>query len=116
MTFLISGCCCSFILSVRLQMLNDDEDSIVEPRRPERRRLTLNQVEEWVPEYVFHCSGNEGDNSSIPTPVECTVCLDPFTDGDYLRKLPCGYEFHSYCIAKWLVERNSTCPLCKLDL
>eukprot|EP00547_Thalassionema_nitzschioides_P006929 CAMPEP_0194201242 /NCGR_PEP_ID=MMETSP0156-20130528/1556_1 /TAXON_ID=33649 /ORGANISM="Thalassionema nitzschioides, Strain L26-B" /LENGTH=369 /DNA_ID=CAMNT_0038926375 /DNA_START=348 /DNA_END=1457 /DNA_ORIENTATION=- len=115
-TFLITGCCCSFILSVRLQMLDDDDESAVAPRRPERRRLTFDQVEEWVPEYVHRCNGNEEDNLSTSTPVECTVCLDPFLDGDYLRKLPCQHEFHSYCIAKWLVERNSTCPLCKLDL
>mmetsp|Transcript_12092 Transcript_12092/g.18559 ORF Transcript_12092/g.18559 Transcript_12092/m.18559 type:complete len:416 (-) Transcript_12092:164-1411(-) len=116
-TFLISGCCCSFILSVRLQMLDDDDnESAAAPRRPERRRLTIDQVEEWLPEYVHCCDGNEDDNSSTSTPVECTVCLDPFSDGDYLRRLPCQHKFHSYCIAKWLVERNSTCPLCKLDL
>lgn len=115
-TFLITGCCCSFILSVRLQMLDDDDESAVAPRRPERRRLTFEQVEEWAPEYVHRCNEDEEENSSTSTPVECTVCLDPFSDGDYLRKLPCQHVFHSYCIAKWLVERNSSCPLCKLDL
>jgi len=117
-SFLVSGCCCSFILSVRLQILNDDDETTVAPPRPTRRRLTFDQVEEWVPEFVYHIPNEETENKeeTIRDPVECTVCLDPFQDGEYMRKLPCGHQFHSYCIAKWLVERSSTCPLCKLDL
>jgi len=116
--FLVSGCCCSFILSVRLQILNDDDETTVAPPRPTRRRLTFDQVEEWVPEFMYRAPDEEGKtkDESTSDPVECTVCLDPFQGGEYMRRLPCEHEFHSYCIAKWLVERSSTCPLCKFDL
>uniref|UniRef100_A0A7R9WLD9 RING-type domain-containing protein n=1 Tax=Craspedostauros australis TaxID=1486917 RepID=A0A7R9WLD9_9STRA len=33
-----------------------------------------------------------------------------------MRKLPCDHTFHANCIARWLVERSATCPLCKIDL
>jgi len=46
----------------------------------------------------------------------CTICLDDYEVGDRLRCLPCGHAFHADCIAKWLIERSATCPLCNLNL
>eukprot|EP00536_Pseudo-nitzschia_multiseries_P014080 jgi/Psemu1/320603/estExt_fgenesh1_pm.C_6540001 len=46
----------------------------------------------------------------------CTICLDDYGVGDRLRCLPCSHVFHAKCIAKWLIERSATCPLCNLDL
>lgn len=47
----------------------------------------------------------------------CVVCLDEFTDGDKIRRLPqCGHEFHSSCIDPWLMTRKRYCPMCKADV
>ena len=108
LSLMLSGCVCSFCLSVWLQ----DTEPPPAPARPERRRLTREQVESLLP---AHQRIGHADDSS-ETPCECSICLDDFTEGDYVRKLPCNHEYHSECIVKWLVERHSTCPLCKLDL
>mmetsp|Transcript_114085 Transcript_114085/g.317593 ORF Transcript_114085/g.317593 Transcript_114085/m.317593 type:complete len:430 (+) Transcript_114085:1-1290(+) len=42
----------------------------------------------------------------------CPVCLAHFDCYDAVVKLPCQHLFHRSCIAKWLVERKSVCPLC----
>jgi len=50
----------------------------------------------------------------------CSICLEDFEEGEKLRVLPCGHQFHSDCIEQWLTTRPSpVCPLCKqspLDL
>lgn len=30
----------------------------------------------------------------------CVICLDAFTNGDILRRLPCNHEYHRDCIGK----------------
>lgn len=42
----------------------------------------------------------------------CAVCLDDFTEGSWLRELPCSHMFHRACIDPWLVS-HGRCPLCK---
>ncbi|KAF9580505.1 hypothetical protein BGW38_002834, partial [Lunasporangiospora selenospora] len=45
----------------------------------------------------------------------CAICIDEFSEGEEVRKLPCGHEFHCECIDPWLMRKSSTCPLCKYD-
>jgi hypothetical protein len=33
--------------------------------------------------------------------ADCVVCLDTFNDGDVLRLLPCGHEYHRDCIGRF---------------
>eukprot|EP00736_Rhodelphis_marinus_P013348 Rmarinus@m.7371 len=42
----------------------------------------------------------------------CSICLDDFSEGDSLRRLPCGHYFHQPCVDKWFGSRL-LCPLCK---
>lgn len=35
-----------------------------------------------------------------------------YDDGEEIGGVDCGHEYHSECIKKWLVTKNS-CPVCK---
>lgn len=42
--------------------------------------------------------------------VTCLICVDDFVDGDQIRTLPCGHDFHPACIDPWLLDRSTACP------
>mmetsp|Transcript_3693 Transcript_3693/g.8425 ORF Transcript_3693/g.8425 Transcript_3693/m.8425 type:complete len:672 (-) Transcript_3693:1405-3420(-) len=127
-TFCLCGCCC---LLFCVQTSFDEEQEQAAPRRPVRRRLTLDQVRTRFPSYHFNpvehsqnncCAGDchateaSQQHNYMQLSDECTICLDEFEPGVRVRQLPCGHVFHSTCIARWLIERSAVCPLCKLDL
>ncbi|KAL2324257.1 hypothetical protein Fmac_023315 [Flemingia macrophylla] len=43
---------------------------------------------------------------------DCGICLEPFTDGDELIRLPCEHKFHSVCLDPW-VRCCGDCPYCR---
>lgn len=69
---------------------------------------------------------NQSDQSEVsgwtvpglpgPSNVVCPVCTENFAPGQLLRVLPCGHQFHPPCVDPWLLERSSTCPMCRSDL
>ena len=139
-TFTLCACfCCCMLVFVQSSFEEDQQQN--SPRRPVRRRLTLEQVRSKFPAFHFdptehpqnhpstssniNTDGEDNDGNAADEPQqnrycqlsdECTICLDEFTHGVRCRQLPCDHVFHSTCIAKWLIERSAVCPLCKLDL
>ena len=100
------ACCCmlAFVGYVA------EEETV--PQQPARRQLTLSQVRENFPSFLYR----PDNHVEQPLDDECAICLDEFTEGMQLRKLPCGHVFHATCVARWLIERHAVCPLCKMDL
>ncbi|KFD67597.1 hypothetical protein M514_03464, partial [Trichuris suis] len=45
----------------------------------------------------------------------CAICLEVYKDGQTLRVISCGHEFHRKCVDPWLLA-NHTCPLCLFDV
>ncbi|KAI8637600.1 hypothetical protein BD408DRAFT_47297 [Parasitella parasitica] len=45
-------------------------------------------------------------------PSSCVICLDPFENGNTLRRLPCNHEYHRDCVDVWLTKKCGSCPLC----
>lgn len=57
----------------------------------EQRASTLEELDDW--------------SSSF------SICVGAFVEGDDVRLLPCGHDFHPACIDPWLLQRSGTCPL-----
>eukprot|EP00928_Gymnodinium_smaydae_P057632 TRINITY_DN4084_c0_g2_i1.p1 TRINITY_DN4084_c0_g2~~TRINITY_DN4084_c0_g2_i1.p1 ORF type:complete len:467 (+),score=83.36 TRINITY_DN4084_c0_g2_i1:117-1517(+) len=55
----------------------------------------------------------EGDRSEAQ--AQCMVCLSDFSQGEEVRRLPCGHVFHATCIDEWL-RRCMECPICKANV
>lgn len=114
---MMMACMFSFFLSVRAQQGAFRSAPLEAPRRERPQRLSMEQVQELVPEISacdYHCF--DADVESHHAPEICSICLDEYSPSETLAELPCGHVFHSDCIGKWLTERSSTCPLCKTDL
>jgi len=109
MSIILGGCACCCML-VCLEYVGEEEQRA--PPQPNRRRLTSNQVREKFPAFHYHPE----NHVEQPLDDECAICLDDFSEGMRLRRLPCGHVFHSTCISRWLIERSAFCPLCKVDL
>eukprot|EP01036_Dinobryon_divergens_P034195 gene34194-44178_t len=89
-----------------------------------------------IPSKVFSLSSrSSSDNSPLPAPADgsvendgrpvCSICIEPYEDGDELLTLACSHCFHSECVSEWFyqgcVERDSVdpksfnCPECRQD-
>jgi hypothetical protein len=53
--------------------------------------------------------------SSKDCTKSCGVCSDRLVDGVAVTRLPCGHEYHLYCVLPWL-SKNCTCPECRYEL
>ena len=42
----------------------------------------------------------------------CAICLQGFSYGSEVAKLPCSHVYHFGCVLEWFVQRG-TCPLCR---
>jgi hypothetical protein len=42
----------------------------------------------------------------------CSICLEPFQDGELVTSLPCSHFFHVDCVGRWM-QRATLCPLCR---
>uniref|UniRef100_A0A3P9Q405 RING-type E3 ubiquitin transferase n=1 Tax=Poecilia reticulata TaxID=8081 RepID=A0A3P9Q405_POERE len=81
-------------------LLNDDEDD----EHP--RGLTKEQIDN-LSTRTYGQASLEGEMGRA-----CSVCINEYTQGNKLRRLPCSHEFHVHCIDRWLSE-NNTCPICR---
>jgi hypothetical protein len=52
------------------------------------------------------------DDADAP---RCAVCLESFSRGDCVSRLPCTHQYHRTCIERWL-SSHVECPVCRVDL
>ncbi|KAL3619358.1 hypothetical protein CASFOL_036928 [Castilleja foliolosa] len=46
---------------------------------------------------------------------ECSICMCGHSCGALVSWLPCKHVFHSHCVTRWLMKRQS-CPLCRHEI
>lgn len=44
--------------------------------------------------------------------VECSICYGDYEEGQFLRSLGCGHDYHRVCIDEWLTRHRNRCPMC----
>lgn len=43
---------------------------------------------------------------------KCVVCLDPLSNAEESKRLPCDHQCHSSCLKQWLLSKKK-CPICR---
>ncbi|XP_019182832.1 PREDICTED: RING-H2 finger protein ATL57-like [Ipomoea nil] len=76
--------------------------------RPITTTQYLKLIEEKIPATRY--------DAAVEPPLECTVCLSTFEEGEAIRKLKCKHVFHKDCLDTWLEQCSATCPLCRSKL
>ena len=66
-------------------------------------------VSSWLPMSTYHEVDQAGECCA------CSVCLQPYSEDDTVKRLPCLHVFHARCIDRWLAHSPS-CPYCRLDI
>merc|ERR1719336_2752708 len=56
--------------------------------------------------------GDDGDKDK----ETCSICLEPFKDGDTIKRLPCLHIFHQHEIDRWLLTGADKCPICRMPI
>ncbi|CCW66880.1 unnamed protein product [Phytomonas sp. Hart1] len=51
-------------------------------------------------------------DTSASVEQACGICLDDFSEGERVKRLPCGHLFHGRCVRHWLHMHND-CPMCR---
>ena len=97
-----------------------------EAKNQERRMKKALPVTVWAEPTTEHglvedeAKGLEDYDDESEQTRECSLCLEPFLSGEFIRPLPCGHLFHQRCVDKWLFRKDEvapvrSCPLCKAD-
>ncbi len=50
------------------------------------------------------------------TEVQCPICIENFSLGEYHKTLNCQHVFHKKCIDRWFKRDHSDCPMCRTKI
>ena len=92
-------------------------DSQVKPKT-----LSRSMLEKHAP--CWHIPEKQSEAHTVSSPPSCSspacvrlnkedvcvICLEPFDNGESVRRLPCKHVFHTRCIDEWLMHCSDICP------
>lgn len=52
-------------------------------------------------------------NGVIRPVINCSICLENYTNENLITILNCRHHFHNNCIDEWYNLGNNSCPLCR---
>jgi len=81
--------------------------------RFQRRSALRHETVQRLPTFEFKMTGCSAEVKFEPT---CSICLQDFSTGDQIKRLPCDHLFHAACVDHWL-DKADTCPFrCEISL
>jgi len=60
-------------------------------------------------------NGDADEDEAVDIEHTCRICLEPYSDGEELRFLPCFHRYHKECVDRWF-QMSSKCPICKTSI
>ncbi|CAM8945025.1 unnamed protein product [Rhodiola kirilowii] len=71
-----------------------------------------------LPSEIFNdiewgCGNQATDNNLVSW--DCSICLEAFSNGDKVVRLPCSHRFHLACLGQW-VQICGDCPCCRRSI
>jgi hypothetical protein len=64
---------------------------------------------------IKYAPPSDREDSREPACEECALCLDEYSVGEEVLKLPCRHLFHEGCLGPWFTK-SLTCPMCKQEV
>ncbi|BFZ05732.1 hypothetical protein BsWGS_08771 [Bradybaena similaris] len=106
----IEGDLANFLISLQHRDLTPEDydmllrlDDTVKPKT-----LSENVLDKLRTEQIGPNGPEQGAGDWEPL---CTICMEPYITGQVRKFLPCGHDFHTECIDKWLKNSSLNCPL-----
>jgi len=99
---------------------------LFELTRKERKRIMKHLLEQMT--VVYHKQDeeakagddNNGDDEESASAASCSICLNPYLEGDsVLTGTQCTHMFHTTCAKEWIYQNSKhhdQCPNCRRDM
>lgn len=87
----------------------EDYDLLLQLDRPNDQ-----SIRNRVPHHIlmkFPVEPLNTDHTLLQSRQMCNICMQMYVRGDWVKKLPCGHQFHRECVDSWLSGSHHTCPL-----
>lgn len=101
------------LLYAALQTGDDEDPPETQEDKEMRSAEVLSTLERIL--YVPPAERQEKDGLQAPACEECALCLDEYSPGEQVLRLPCRHLFHEGCLGPWFTK-SLTCPMCKQEL
>ncbi|CAL5098634.1 unnamed protein product [Urochloa decumbens] len=74
-------------------------------------KLAADRLLESVADVSYHQLPDAAEDAASSS---CVICVEDYGESERRFVLPgCAHTFHRGCIAPWLRQGNTTCPLCR---
>ncbi|EGR32950.1 ring finger lim domain interacting, partial [Ichthyophthirius multifiliis] len=97
------------------QVYEDDDDE--EEDEENQKGLTKEEINS-IPCIIYtrrKIRNKQDKNANFSTKTSCSICINDYSEGEYIKILPCSHQFHKNCIDKWFQD-NSNCVVCKQNV
>ncbi|XP_051137920.1 probable E3 ubiquitin-protein ligase RHY1A [Andrographis paniculata] len=104
--------------NIDIIMEDDFRDTNLIGRQWKRRPPGLSQEAISSLQVELFCPAEEKDAAglaSVREISECSICLESFSPGDELVRLPCRHRYHLCCLYPWL-QTCGDCPYCRRSI